>query len=607
MNQDNPTVRRREFLIASGVTAAALVVQPEGRITAWADDPAAPIRNARELWAGFDPTAEALVIEITKSWDEGSLHIDQLYFTGETWQGNRVRVFAYRAAPVKGEKMPGILHLHGGGQTASLDWVRYWANRGYVSVSHDFCGKMAGRAPGLVTQWGTTPASMADPDSPRSSLRPTPRFNSWYHWILVARRALTLLEQHPQIDPRQLGVFGISVGGTLTWMVAGCDPRVAAAVPIYGVGQNTYTFPWQSPADPADEDTRLTRALFEPEGYAADVKCPLLFMNASNDHHGRLDLGMRTLALATASPMLREIYTPRSVHHIEPTEAADLPLWMDFHLKGQGPAWAASPRIVVQGGTAVPKIKISVDNSADVESVTIHYGLNNPWPTSRFYRTVMASEIDGVDYSGAAPIMSADDRIFAFANVAYRSGIRLSTRLITAAVRDLPQVRPTLKRTLLIDSLDDDRAWFWWLAGTDPINQQPLLKPWLGPQGEQGFTHALPGAFSFATNVLSDPQFKSDGAQSLLVDLWAATLPASLEISVATKFFEPGQVFYKCRPKLTAETGNWLLLKLQPADFLNEHAAPLASWKDVTFLCFSGTARGDQRTIFKNLRWEKLT
>ena len=32
--------------------------------------------------------------------------------------------------------------------------------------------------------------------------------------------------------------------------------------------------------------------------------------------------------------------------------------------------------------------------------------------------------------------------------------------------------------------MDDDRGWFWWLAGTDPLNQVPLLQPWIGPDGE---------------------------------------------------------------------------------------------------------------------------
>ncbi len=292
---------------------------------------------------------------------------------------------------------------------------------------------------------------MADTSGTKSGLTPSAKHNSWYHWILVARRALTLLESHPQVDPKRLGVFGISVGGTLTWMVAGCDERVAAAVPIYGVGQNTYTFPWQSPDDPVDENTLVTRSLLEPEGYAPFVKCPLLFMNASNDHHGRLDLGMRTLERTKQSAMLREIYTPLSIHHIGTKEAQDLPLWMDFHLQGKGTQWPQSPKASVVVARDIPQIVVAVDQPAEVVEVTAYYGINNPWPTSRFYRTIRMTKSNAGEYSGAAPRSKEDDTLYYFANVTYRSGISLSTRLNKSSVKELGNIQSTLQPTAQID------------------------------------------------------------------------------------------------------------------------------------------------------------
>jgi hypothetical protein len=43
-----------------------------------------PFSTAQELWADFDPRRDPLEIEIAKSWDEGAVHLEQLYFTGET-------------------------------------------------------------------------------------------------------------------------------------------------------------------------------------------------------------------------------------------------------------------------------------------------------------------------------------------------------------------------------------------------------------------------------------------------------------------------------------------------------------------------------------------
>ena len=71
---------------------------------------------------------------------------------------------------------------------------------------------------------------------------------------MAARRALTLLSYHPKVDRERLGIFGVSVGGTLCWLVAATDERVKTSVPIYGCGYNydqkktVWGFPEPNPA-----------------------------------------------------------------------------------------------------------------------------------------------------------------------------------------------------------------------------------------------------------------------------------------------------------------------------------------------------------------------
>ena len=100
-----------------------------------------PIETIDALWAGFDPRATPLDVEVVKVWDEGDVHLEMIYFTGEMFEGEKTRVFGYLGRPksVSG-KLPGILHIHGGGQTANLEWPRFWARRGFVCLTFDFCG-----------------------------------------------------------------------------------------------------------------------------------------------------------------------------------------------------------------------------------------------------------------------------------------------------------------------------------------------------------------------------------------------------------------------------------------------------------------------------------
>ena len=91
--------------------------------------------------------------------------------------------------------------------------------------------------------------------------------------------------------------------------------------------------------------------------------------------------------------------------------------------------------IEVRGGETIPRLIVQVAQPGEVASVTAHYGLSNAWPTSRFYREGIAKKIEDDRYAAPAPIFACDDTIYAFANVAYRSGVHLSTRLIRVAAR----------------------------------------------------------------------------------------------------------------------------------------------------------------------------
>ena len=126
---------------------------------------------------------------------------------------------------------------------------------------------------------------------------PSVRASKWYHWTLLARRSLTVLERMPEVDPQRLGIFGISVGGSLVWYVAGTDDRVKATCAIYGCGWNTHPKSIYA-EDPKKDDpsTILWRKTMEPEAYAPLITRPLLFLDGTNDHHGKMDWAYKTLA-----------------------------------------------------------------------------------------------------------------------------------------------------------------------------------------------------------------------------------------------------------------------------------------------------------------------
>ncbi|MGB9619574.1 MAG: alpha/beta hydrolase family protein [Armatimonadota bacterium] len=450
----------------------------------------------RALYADFDPRKDPLEIETIREWDEDGIHIEQLYFTGQIIDGVKTRVYAYRGAPIRSRRLPGVLYCHGGGQTAYLEWVRFWARRGYVCVSFDYSGGT--NKLGLpqyrrehFTRWGPAVEQLMASFAASAAAERSPKGDSWYHYCLAARRALTLLENHPRVDPNRLGAYGVSAGGWLCWLLAGTDSRVKTIVPIYGAAsafRDKRGFPIRN-VTPEIQKAAFRDNPGSPAFYAPLVTCPVLYMTATNDGAFSLDSAFDTID-RLGSSTVRLLYTPRWNHHMEPPESRVLPLWMDRLLKARTHNWPKTPGIEFDRAGEVPRIIVTPDESKPIEKVDVYYALNEAVSMRRFWRAAQNTRRCEQCWIADAPFVSEGDRIYAFANVLYRSGEKVSSRLAELSTRLSPSLRPTLGREALIDSMETSANWYWVPAYPDPKIYDSYFRVWTGPAGERGFTVA---------------------------------------------------------------------------------------------------------------------
>ena len=112
----------------------------------------------------------------------------------------------------------------------------------------------------------------------------------------------------------------------------------------------------------------------------------MLYLSATNDGHGRMDLAFRTLD-SLASAVRSQVFTPNYDHHVEPAEAKSLPLFMDCHLKTTSEKWPATAKVEFAAGAGgVPEIRVIPAEPEQVAKVDVLYCLDNDWPTTRFWR-----------------------------------------------------------------------------------------------------------------------------------------------------------------------------------------------------------------------------
>ena len=425
----------------------------------------APVFDTPEkLWRDFNPESPQLETRVLQTWREGNARFEKLRFTAERESGEKCGSLQ-SAGAAEGSRLPGILHIHGGGQTASLDWVRFWAKRGYVCVSYDFTGPWADRKE--VTDWGPVKQGNAKQAQGSFLVLPTLRASSWFHWAVVARRALTLLSYHPKVDRSRLGIFGVSVGGTLCWIVAGTDERVRTSVPIYGCGFNydKEKKAWGLP-DLVPDLLLFNRAL-APEAYASRIQRPLLLLDATNDFHGWMDDAYRILSEMRATN--RVAFTPRYNHHIEAEQAANLPAWMDWQLK-DGPPFPGEPKLSLRlSRDGDPVAGVHPADPRQVERVDVFYTLGDLPPPNRYWRKATTVRTKSA-WEAALPVLKTSATLRTFANVIYQSGVCLSTDMSRTIPHHLGQARAALEWRASPDVTGDEPGapFVFATANTDP-------------------------------------------------------------------------------------------------------------------------------------------
>jgi len=234
-----------------------------------------------------------------------------VFFDGLPWKGEPTRVFAWVGVPQhkRGEKVPGMVLVHGGGGTAFANWVKRWNDRGYAAIAMDTCGavprgsygKWQRHEHGGPPGWG----GFDQIDEPTE--------DQWsYHAVADTILAHSLLRSMPDVDATRIGLTGISWGGYLTCIIAGVDNRFRFAAPVYGCGFLGDNSAWLKNFEKMGKEIAAKWLKFwDPSRYLPRAKMPFLWVTGTNDFaypfdslqkSYRLPPGKRTLCIRVRMP-----------------------------------------------------------------------------------------------------------------------------------------------------------------------------------------------------------------------------------------------------------------------------------------------------------------
>ncbi len=170
----------------------------------------------------LDAERSPLNIKVTGTVKEEGFHIEKLYY--ESLPGLYVRANLYVPDNIK-KPGPAILYVCGHSPSQKVHYQahpRKFAQLGFVCLIIETIqfGEVKGE------HWG-------------------PYANGCFHWysrgynpagveLWNAIRGIDLLAARPDVDPDNIGVTGISGGGSQSWYIAAIDPRIKAVAPVCG-------------------------------------------------------------------------------------------------------------------------------------------------------------------------------------------------------------------------------------------------------------------------------------------------------------------------------------------------------------------------------------
>jgi dienelactone hydrolase len=575
-------------------------------------------RSVEALWADFDPRQEPLAGQVVRDWTTDGIQYRYVTFHIATFKGQPARMAAFYAFPQGGTKLPGLLHMHGGGQRAFLHEVTFYAKQGYACLSVNWGGReMEEAKPGDAnTAWGAVDPTQQNvpgylnlqPGDKYLEAHESPRNNNWYLLTLGCRRGLTFLEQQAEVDPDRLGIYGHSMGGNLTVYVAGTDARVKAAAPsVGGSGFRTDAWPLlpQERKQMPNGDVSLFKATIGFESYAPRIKAPLLWLGSTNDFHGIMDDTYRTGQLIPHE-QVRYSFAPHLNHRFTPEFAVTRSLWFEQHLKQQF-SFPTTPRstLVLDNSDGIPRLTVSADLSQPIAQVQVYYSVD-PQPQARFWRAAETKPSDKT-WMAELPILSVDQPLFAFANVEYQldkprpvpfdeptKTFSLSSEFQTATPDALRKanVRATDAASLLIDDFAAGFRDWYQLSANNPHH------------------------WEYSTRKICDPKWQGQPGQQLVMDV-RAEKPNELIVMITENFFRSSRgrsTEYAAVVKLTGGE-DYQTVKLSPSDFHSlDGNTSLTSWQHADLLSLrayvekNGTLLGSKawagrQPQFRELRW----
>ena len=247
-----------------------------------------------------------------------------------------------------------------------------------------------------------------------------PERDQWvYHAVAALLRSHSFLRALPGVDANRIGLTGVSWGGFLSCILAAADDRLRFAAPVYGCGFNHE----QGGLAAGQPLSTKWASLWDAAAFLPFVRCPMLWVDGTNDFAFSLDRVRRSAALAPV-PHAFSTHLRMTHGHGKPGEApAEILAFADHYAKG-GADVVRVGECRADAGRLEARFEANGRNVVRAELLYTCDGEGVPW-ANRLWRF---AEADALDTAAGTASTSLPAGVFACVlNLVTDDGLVFST------------------------------------------------------------------------------------------------------------------------------------------------------------------------------------
>jgi hypothetical protein len=554
-----------------------------------------------ELWKDFNVKLDDDNNNIISEKDLGDGYVQrQIYFTAYKTEGGKVRVFAQfyfdKKTINKSKKAPVIFFL--GSPVRFYQTLKFIKNnlKGVSVFTIDYFGYQAGADRYTIYPQCLEYANFEKAQDILNTVKDSPKDTPWYVWTAMARRALTLLEQIPEVDIQKIAILGIKTGANLAWKIGATDSRACCIISMFNTGWLGYDFLYKKGAE-SDQEIPEERSLYlaalSTQSYAPLVKTPILVTLSTNDSDATFDRAFDTYSRIPENTVSMLSVIPYSDKEIFFEYNDTIINWLKNYLFDAQYYHPCQPELDIANQDNQLRVQIKANNTIPINEIRLYQAVETHDPSIRNWTKLNCEDKGGGIYEATLQVLDVNEYCFVFANAVYQNFI-VSSNMHACIPSELNISNANIKASRLVydSSMGID---CWTIFGANELfRQNPELYMEKGALDMAGVRAKIG---NLATFKIGDPRFKGYEEDRLQIGYYS---PISQKITIALKnYFNDGRE-YDYFYTFEAEGAEiWDKITLDASEFKNEDGAMLKSFENAVLLYI----KSEGTLLVNNILW----